>query len=423
MTDDVRVIRADRSQLQWDLLDLEALLPHDHRARVVWQFVENLDLEALYSAVKSRQGGAGRPAADPKVLLALWLYATVDGVGSARELARLVERDVAYRWLAGGVPVNYHGLSDFRVDHMVELDRLLTDSVMALIAEGLVSLKEIAVDGTKVRAHASRGSFKTADKLAAIEAAVKARLSALKDEIETDSAASSRRKQAAAKRAAEEVAARSRRAHKALEQIRSEKEKRKKRHAADEAKKREPKASLSDPEARNMKFADGAIHAGYNAQIAATSDGLIIAIDMTDRRNDAGLAIPMVDEIMHRYGQAPETLLVDTRYATTKDIATLATREQGAVTVFTPLPTERDDVKPDTKYRRDRARAREPAAVKEWRRRMTEPAGQEIYSRRQRIELVNAHCKSRGLGRLNVRGLLKAKAVALWHALAHNLLP
>jgi transposase len=140
-----RVMRPDRRQLRWDMVDLEGLLPADHRARVVWSFVESLDLSELYERVKSRDGAAGRPAADPAVLLSLWLYATVEGVGSARELERLAESDAAYRWLAGGVPVNHHGLADFRVESVEAPDRLLTQSVTALIGEGLISLDEIAV--------------------------------------------------------------------------------------------------------------------------------------------------------------------------------------------------------------------------------------------------------------------------------------
>jgi len=175
-----RVIRADRSQTRWEFIDLDAMLPSDHCVRIVWRFVETLNLSPLYDAVKSREGEAGRPAADPAVLLALWLYATVEGVGSARALDRLCERDLAYRWLCGGVPVNDHGLADFRVAHVAVLDRLLTESVTALVAEGLVSLADIAIDGTKVRANASRESFKTETKLMRIEAAAEARLAALK---------------------------------------------------------------------------------------------------------------------------------------------------------------------------------------------------------------------------------------------------
>ena len=153
---EARVVRPDRRQLRWDMIDLEGLLPADHRARLVWSFVESLDLSPLYDRVLSREGEAGRPGADPAVLLSLWLYATLEGVGSARELERLAQSDAAYRWLAGGVPLNYHGLADFRVASVEVLDRLLTQSVTALIAEGLISLAAIAVDGTKVRASASK---------------------------------------------------------------------------------------------------------------------------------------------------------------------------------------------------------------------------------------------------------------------------
>jgi transposase len=423
MTSDARFIRADRFQTRWDFVDVEGLLPSDHRARIVMSFVESLDLSGLYDAIRSREGEPGRPPPDPAVLLALWLYATIEGVGSARQLDRLAERDLAYRWIAGGVPLNYHGLSDFRVAHVEVLDRLLTESVTALIAEGVVSLAEIAVDGTKVRANASRESFKTGNKLAQIGAAVEQRLVALKAEIGADPEASSRRKRAAQERAAREVKERADRARAALDRVRAEREQRAKRHSQDEAKKSEPKASLSDPEARNMRFADGAIGPAYNAQLAvAPNEGIIVSLAMTDRRNDAGLAAPMVDDVVRRYGQAPETLLVDTHYATSEDIAALAEHTAGPVKVFAPIPTERDDVTPGTLANRMRKRAREPDSVKEWRSRMGTQAGQEIYGLRKFIERINANLKNHGFGFLPVRGLLKAKAIALWHALANNLM-
>jgi transposase len=423
MTTEARFIRADRLQTRWDFIDLEGLLPSDHRARIVMSFVESLDLSPLYEAIKSREGEPGRPPPDPAVLLGLWLYATIEGVGSARQLERLVERDLAYRWIAGGVPLNYHGLSDFRAAHVAVLDRLLTESVTALIAEGLVSLTEVAVDGTKVRANASRGSFKTGSRLARIETAVEQRIAALKAEIERDPEASSRRKRSAQERAARQVKERADRARAALDRVRAEKEKRAKTHPQDEAKKSEPKVSLSDPEARNMRFPDGAVRPAYNAQIAvAPKEGIIVSVEVTDRRNDAGLAAPMVDDMVRRYGQAPENLLVDTHYATSDDIAALAEHTAGPVKVYAPTPTERDDVKPATLAQRAKDRAREPESVKEWRSRMGTMAGQEVYRSRKLIERINANLKNHGFGFLPVRGLIKAKAVALWHALANNLM-
>lgn len=424
MMGEARIIRADRFQTRWDFIDLEGLLASDHRARVVLRFVESLDLSALYDAIKAREGEPGRPPPDPAVLLALWLYATIEGVGSARELDRLARCDIAYRWIAGGVPLNYHGLADFRVGHVALLDRLLTESVTALITAGVVSLAEVVIDGTKVRAHASRDSFKSADKLARIEAAVQERLARLKTEVECAPEASSRRKRAAQERAAREVAERAAAAQAALDKVRAEKAKRAKTHKTDEAKKKsEPKASLSDPAARFMRFPDGAIRPAYNAQIAvAPRQGIVLAVAMTDRRNDAGLALPMVDDIATRYGKAPQNLLVDTHYATAEDIAALAAHQAGAVTVFAPPPPERADVKPATLERRAKQRARQPDSVKQWRNRMATATGQETFRRRKLIERINGNLKNHGFGFLQVRGLLKAKAVALWHALANNLM-
>jgi transposase len=416
-----KIIRPDRSQLRWDYIDLEALLPLDHVARLVWIFVMSLDLTELYAAIKSQEGEAGRPSADPAVLLALWLYATIEGVGSARELARLVKRDIAYRWIAGGVPVNYHNLADFRVDHVAVLDRLLTESVTAMIDQGLVSLDEIAVDGTKVRANASRESFKTGTKLMQIEAEVTERIAQLKSEVHGDPAASSRRRQAAQKRAAQDVKERAERALKALEQIKAERAENAKDHAKDEAKKSEAKASMTDAEARIMRFPDGAMRPAYNAQIAvAPREGVIVAVEMTDRRNDSGLAVPMVDDIVRRYGQAPERLLVDTHYATIEDIAALDANAAGSVTVYAPVPAERDDITPASLRNRKSKRNHEPQAVKDWRARMATEAAKAIYSIRKLIERVNAERKNHGFGFLPVRGLVKAQGVALLHALAHN---
>ena len=213
------------------------------------------------------------------------------------------------------------------------------------------------------------------------------------------------------------------RARVALDQVRAEKEQRAKTHAKDEAKKSEPKVSLSDPDARFMCFPDGAIRPAYNAQIAAEpKTGIIVSVAMTDRRNDAGLALPMVDDIVRRYGTAPERLLVDTHYATSEDIAALAEHAAGKVTVFAPPPRERDNVKPATLAKRAKQREREPESVKEWRHRMTSETGQTVYRLRKLIERVNADRKNHGFGFLHVRGLAKVTAVALVHALANNLM-
>ena len=425
MPGEARVLKANRSQLSWDLVDLEALLAMDHRARLVWRFVETLELGPFYEAIKSREGEAGRPAADPKVLLALWLYATLEGVGSARELDRLVGRDIAYRWLAGGVPVNYHGLSDFRVGQSAALDRLLTESVTALVSEGLVVLDEIAVDGTKLRSPASARSFTRGGRLERIERQAAERVERLKRQVASDPATNTRRRQAAQERAAREATAKVAKARAALERLREEKAAREKTHPEEEKQKSAASVSLTDLEARRMRFPDGAVRAGYNLQTAAVPDkGLIVAVKTTDRRNDQGLARPLVDEVARRYGRAPKRALFDEGYAARADVEALAGHPAGPVTVYMPPPSEKPEAELGPKGRESRhyKRAKEPQAVKDWRARMQTEEGQAVFGRRKLIERIHAHYKNRGLDRLTVTGLIKTQAVALWHALANNLM-
>lgn len=424
MAGGARYVEADRSQLSWDLVDLEAWLPGDHRARLVWAFAEGLDLGPFYAAIGSRDGAAGRPAADPRVLLALWLYATLEGVGSARELDRLVRRDLAYRWLAGGVSVNYHGLSDFRVGWSDELDRLLVESVTALVAEGVVRLDELAVDGTKVRASASRSSFTRGGRLERIEHQAAERVERLKSELAGDPAASSRRRQAAQGRAAREAQAKVDKARAALERLREEKKKRQKTHPEAEKTKGAPSVSLTDLEARRMRFADGSVHAGYNVQTVAIPDkGLVVTVLATDRRNDQGLALPMMDEVARRYGATPRRLLLDEGYASRADVEGLAQHPAGAVIVYMPPASEtpEEGLTPAKLARRAAKRAKEPQVVQDWRARMRTEDAETIFGRRKLIERIHAHYKNRGLGQLTLRSLAKAQAAALWHALANNL--
>jgi len=153
-----RVVTADRGQLAWRTCDLESLLPTGHWARLIWSAVEKLDLTKFYEPIAARENEPGRPAIDPKILVGLWLYATSEGVGSARELARLCGAHDAYRWICGGVSVKHHTLSDFRVGHAAALDDLMTQVLAVLLHGGLVTLERVAQDGMRVRSSAGRGS-------------------------------------------------------------------------------------------------------------------------------------------------------------------------------------------------------------------------------------------------------------------------
>ena len=389
-------------------MDLEGLLPADHRARLVWQFVEGLDLAELYGQIRAVEGHAGRPAIDPKILLALWLYATLEGVGSARALARLCEQHDAYRWIAGGVSVNPHTLADFRVGQVEAMDRLLTQSVAALLKVGAVTLERVAQDGMRVRASAGAASFRRKKTLKRCLREAKAQVQALRQELEADPAATERRQQAARQRAAED---RKRRVEKALAVM---PEVAQKKPAAE----REEKARVSttDPEARVMKMADGGYRPAYNAQLATdTGSQVIVGVDVTNAGSDQGQLGEMRAQLRTRYGREPDAMLVDGGFAKLEEIE--VAHGAGCVVYAPPMQprdASRDPYQP---------LPRDGPGVAEWRVRMGTEEAKAIYKERAATaECVNALARNRGLQRLPVRGRIKAKAILLWQALAQNLM-
>jgi transposase len=408
-----RVQRPDRAQLELRAIDLEGLLPPDHRARLVWAFVEGLDLRPLYDAIRATEGEPGRPPIDPAILTALWLYATLENIGSARALERLCEQHDAYRWICGGVSVNYHTLADFRVGHGELFDGLLTQSVAALMAEGLVSLERVAQDGVRVRASAGGKSFRRQDALTEALRAAETRVRTLRAELEDDPTATSRRVAAARERAAREAAERARRALAQLPAI----EARRRRPTYSGRRDRPAKASTTDPEAVFMKFPDGGSRPAFNAQFAtATGSQIIVGLDVLAEGDQRQLA-PMVDQLRGRYGRAPAEHLVDGGYVSLKGITQVAGPACGT-TVYMPLPTPHNKA-----LDRHRRHYGDSPQVSAWRARMATEEAQRIYKERSSTaECVNALARNRGLRAFPVRGKLRARAVLVWFALGHNLL-
>lgn len=418
--DDVRVNRADRRQPGFELVDLERLVPEDHRVRDVWGFVETLDLGLFYARIKARGETPGRPAADPGILLALWLYATIEGVGSARGLDRLCEYHVIYRWICGGVGVNHEMLRTFRNESGAFLDHLLSQSLTALIGEGLINLDEVITDGTKIRASASRSSMRHKPRVAEIEAALAARIAKLREELDTDPTATERRLKVRRLASAEERARRVSAAHEKFAEREAERSVRAKSHPGEaaDAQADTPRVSTSDPDARLMKMADGATRACYNVQVG-TADEFIVAIQPTERGNDRGLAPAVVTEVVRRCGQAPSRLLADSTAMTEADIVDFATSHR-EMEVFAPPKGCSETAKPASRARYERKLAGEPKCLKDWRARMASEAGKTVYARRGKTEHPHARMKNCGFGRMLVRGLKKVRAVCLLHAVAHN---
>jgi transposase len=389
-------------------MPLENLLDGDHQARLVWDFCQGLDLTALYDSIRSRVGGPGRAALDPRLGVALWLYATLEGIGSARYLDYLCTHHNAFRWLCGGVSVNYHTLADFRVEHVAFLDELLTHSIAVLRERELVDLNRVAQDGMRVRASAGAASFRRRVTLEECLQEAQDQVARLKEEMDDDPAAPSRRHAAARERAARE---REERLQQALERL-PELEAKKKADQKEKA-----RVSTTDPEATVMKMADGGFRPAYNVQFAADcSSQVIVGVEVLTAGSDMGQLTPMAEQIHERCDAYPKETLADGGFAAHKDIE--AVEQQSGGTVYVPVPKPKDPGQ--DRYARH---AGDSEAVAAWRARMGTEAGKVIYKdRAATVECVNAQARNRGLVRLLVRGLRKVKALALWFAIAHNLM-
>jgi transposase len=397
---------ADRQTLL-PAMPLEDLLAPEHLARTVWEFVQGLDLTPLLETIRSVEGRPGRPAIDPKLLVALWLYATIEGISSARAVAWLCANHHGFRWLCGGVEVNYHTLADFRVAHIEFLDDLLTHSVATLMEQDLIDLNRVAQDGLRVRASAGAASFRRRPTLERCLQDAQTQVQRLRDEIATDPGEASRRQQKARERAARK---REERIRKALERM-PEMEAKKK------ADKEKARVSTTDPEATVMKMADGGFRPAYNVQFSTdTASQIIVGIDVATCGSDQGQMAPMVEQIHERYEQYPQDVLVDGGFVKHDDIDTVSAPEKDC-TVYGPVRQPKDASKD-----RYAPHATDSAAVAAWRQRMATPEAQAIYKdRAATAECVNALARNRGLRQLWVRGVAKVKAIALWYAIAHNL--
>jgi transposase len=423
-----RLRQAERRQVSLRPISLEDLLPPDHRARFVWAFAERLDLSGLYGAIKAVEGHPGHPPADPRILLALWLYATVEGVGSARELDRLCREHIGFEWLCGGVGMNHTTLAQFRVAHGAVLERLLTDSFAAMLRTGHASLARVAQDGMRVRAAAGAASFRRPASLERCRAEAAAEVARLRTELEADPGTLSRRQAAARRRAAADRERRVAAALAVAEQLAAKRQADQrppdedppgpKDGAAGKGTAKpppEPRVSTTDAEARVMKMPDGGFRPAFNLGFASDPrSSMIAAVTLDNSGSDKGQLRPMSERLAAVYGQRPGEHLVDGGFAKLADIEALAA---AGVAVFAPVPKPRDAARDPHAPRQG-----DGPGVAAWRRRMGSEAAKAVYKERAATaECVNAQCRNRGLLRFLVRGLEKARTVGLWHALAHNM--
>lgn len=404
-----RLRRPERTQVLLEPVCLDQRLAADHLARTVWALVERLDLTKFYDTIEARGETPGRAATDPKLLVALWLWATIENVGSARRLEELCAQHDAYRWLCGGVSVNHHTLSDFRVAHGPALDDLFTQVIAALAEQQVLKLGRVSQDSLRTRAAAGSRSFRREKSLRRLLDAARAHVAAVKQQAE-ETPRDAGRQRAAQERAACERVARVEAALAVLPELQAAKA------ASDSgqpSKAREPRASTTDPEARFMRLGNGAIAPAYNVQFGVdTASRAIVGVEVSNSGNDQGQSEPLRQQVEERTGRKVKEHLFDGGFVQ-KELIERA--EASGVAIYAPLPTRKDG-QPCTAGRRD------SPGVTAWRQRMMTRPAQEVYKERAAtVETVNAETKTyRGLNRFLVRGLKKVRCVALWSALAYN---
>lgn len=422
----VRLRRPERSQIAMVVQCPDDLVMACHPVRTVAAVVERLNVSEFCEPIKARAGEVGRDATDPSLLIGLWLYACMRGIGSARELARRCEESAPFRWLCGGVSVNHRWLSDFRSDQGEALDNLFTQVVASLVEQGLVQVSRVSQDGVRVGVGAGAGSFRREERLQKLLEESRAHGEEVRRQLEAPEklAGDKAKKVAAQKRRAEEKQKRLERAIEQLPELKKKQEEAAKRAGqgkrGQQIREKELRVSSTDPEARVMKMPNGGFNPAVNVQVATdTESRAIVGVEVSNEGSDsAGLSEPMREQVEQRTGKKVEDQWLDGGYLRTQDIENAY---QEKVKLFVP-PKPAKNAK--NRGRELEVKPGDSEAVQEWKKRMASEEGKAIYKQRaETSETVNADLRTyRGLTQILVRGLTKERCVALWCALAYNVM-
>lgn len=469
-----RVKAVDRSQTMFQVIDVEQLIEPDHPARAIWDFVGRLDLSRFYKTIQAVEGGPGREAWDPRLLISLWVYGYSRGISSGRELSRRCDYEPAFQWLAALGRINYHTLCDFRSSYDAELPELFTQVLAVLSSEGLVTLERVMHDGTKIKALAAKSSFERAERLQEHLQAARQQVESLKDWQGDESA----RQKAARQRA---VHQRQNRVQQALKEMEALQQSRSPRKGS------EVRVSHADPQARVMKQSDGGYAPSYNVQLSTdAAHKVIVGTGVSQNGNDWANLIPAVERVRQNCGAPPGQVVVDAGFTTRSNVVELtaqgvqmigSVRELNAGgqmdrrgigsefyreafeydaqsdiyrctmgTVLTHIGRKKKPGAVEHTYRAHRQacqacwfqriccgreeggprvvhRMEEPRAMEDFYQRMQQPEAKEIYRQRAGVaEFPNAWIKDKlGLRQFRLRGLVKVGLEVLWACLTYNI--
>jgi transposase len=320
-----RIRYANRKQILLREVDVESLVCEDHEVRAIWELVGRVDLRRYYEGIKSVEGVAGCPATDPRVMISIWIYSYSKGNSSAREISRLCEYDPAYQWLTGMERINYHSLSDFRVEHKEGLEELFIEVLGVLSGEGLVSLERVMQDGTKVKAYCSSDTFRRENTIKEHLEMAREQVRLMEEESEEEI---SGRVAKARERAIREKKGKLELAMNELEKIKEGKKNKQQKENA--------RVSMSDPEARIMKQSDGGYAPGYNLQIETESKNkIIVGAKLTQSRSDYVELAGGAETVEKNMGEAPKQVVVDGGFVSRENIVKMS--EKG-IDLIGPMP-------------------------------------------------------------------------------------
>jgi len=309
----VRVQAIQRNQLLFRTVDVEQLVDPDHPVRAIWKLVGERDLRLFYDQIEAVEGRAGRPPHDPRLLISLWLYSYMQGIGSAREIEKRCGYQPAYQWLTGAEIVCAHTLSDYRTAHETALKDLAAQVLAVLAEEGMVDLQQVTQDGTKISASAGSDTFRRKPTLEKHLERARQRVEELSRQ---DSEVLSQRAIRAQQRAAQERLQRLQRALKELEALQ--------KGCSEEEKKKKVRVSLTDPDARVLKHANGGYGPSYNVQFTTDAkQTVIVGVQVSQAASDAEQLQPAMEQLQQQSGQAPQQAIVDGNYTSRSNIVAM----------------------------------------------------------------------------------------------------
>ncbi len=316
--DALKLKTPNRNQFTFAAVDVEALIGPDHPARAIWELAGRLNLDGLDAPLRTRQGLAGRPAWPPRLLVAVWVWALSEGIGSARQIERLSEHHPALLWLCGLEVISHQTLSDFRSSHSEALDQLFTEVLALLSEEGLIELEQVTVDGTRLRSQASSSSRCRRPTLERHLEAARQRVAEWQDSEQSEQVTQQR--QAARRRAARERVERLTQALAELQKVEAAKKTPQEREQA--------RVSATEPEARVQHESNGGYGVGYNAQLATDEKHkIVVGVELTSCASDAEQLMPTLSDVERCMDDKPRQALADASYARRANVGATAAAE------------------------------------------------------------------------------------------------